>query len=40
MKQRSFDSLSFDAKQKPTRLEKLLSEMARVVPREALLELI
>lgn len=40
MKQRSFASLSFDAKKKPTRREKFLGEMDKVVPWQALLELI
>jgi hypothetical protein len=40
MKQRSFASLSFDAKKKPTRREKFLGEMDKVVPWEALLALI
>ena len=32
MKQRTFASLSFDSKKKPTRREKFLAEMDRVVP--------
>jgi IS5 family transposase len=40
MKQRSFASLSFDSKKKPTRREKFLAEMDRVVPWAALLALI
>lgn len=32
MKQRSFASLSFDAKKRPTRREKFLGEMDKVVP--------
>jgi IS5 family transposase len=40
MKQRSFASLSFDVKKKPTRREKFLGEMDKVVPWEALLSLI
>lgn len=40
MKQRSFASLSFDAKKKPTRREKFLGEMEAVVPWAELLALI
>jgi hypothetical protein len=40
MKQGSSASLSFDAKKKPTRREKFLGEMDKVVPWEALLALI
>jgi len=40
MKQRTFASLSFDSKKKPTRREKFLAEMDRVVPWAALLALI
>ncbi|EIL87726.1 ISMca7, transposase [Rhodanobacter fulvus Jip2] len=40
MKQRSFASLSFDAKKKPTRREKFLGEMDEVVPWADLLALI
>ena len=40
MKQRSFASLSFDAKKKPTRRKKFLGEMDKVVPWEALLALL
>jgi IS5 family transposase len=40
MKQRSFASLSFDAKKKPTRREKFLGEMDKVVPWTDLLALI
>lgn len=40
MKQRSFASLSFDAKKKPTRREKFLGEMDKVVPWAELLALI
>ena len=40
MKQRSFASLSFDAKKKPTRREKFLGEMEQVVPWSELLALI
>ncbi|EIM03875.1 MULTISPECIES: IS5 family transposase [Rhodanobacter] len=40
MKQRSFASLSFESKKKPTRREKFLGEMDKVVPWEALLALI
>jgi IS5 family transposase len=32
MKQRSFASLSFESKKKPTRRERFLSEMDKVVP--------
>jgi len=37
MKQRSFASLSFESKKKPTRRERFLGEMDKVVPWEALL---
>lgn len=40
MKQRSFASLSFDTQKKPTRREKFLGGMDKVVPWEALLALI
>ncbi|MBB6243711.1 IS5 family transposase [Rhodanobacter sp. MP1X3] len=40
MKQRSFASLSFDAKKKPTRRELFLGEMDKVVPWSELLALI
>jgi IS5 family transposase len=40
MKQRSFASLSFDVKKKPTRREKFLGEMDKVVPWADLLALI
>ncbi|MDQ2925312.1 MAG: IS5 family transposase [Acidobacteriota bacterium] len=40
MKQSTFASLSFDSKKKPTRREKFLGEMERVVPWDALLALI
>ena len=40
MKQRSFASLSFESKKKPTRRERFLGEMDKVVPWEALLALI
>jgi IS5 family transposase len=40
MKQRSFVSLSFDVKKKPTRREKFLGEMDKVVPWTDLLALI
>lgn len=40
MKQRSFASLSFESKKKPTRREKFLGEMDKVVRWEALLALI
>lgn len=40
MKQRSFASLSFESKKKPTRREKFLGEMDKVVPWDALLALI
>jgi len=40
MKQRSFASLSFESKKKPTRREKFLGEMDKVVPWTALLALI
>ncbi len=40
MKQRSFASLSFDAKKKPARREKFLGEMDKVVPWTDLLALI
>jgi IS5 family transposase len=40
MKQRSFASLSFEAKKKPTRREGFLAKMERVVPWPALLALI
>lgn len=40
MKQRSFASLSFDAKKKPTRREKFLGEMDKVVPWADLLALV
>ena len=40
MKQRSFASLSFESKKKPTRRERFLGEMDKVVPWAALLALI
>lgn len=40
MKQRSFAFLSFESKKKPTRREKFLGEMDKVVPWDALLALI
>jgi IS5 family transposase len=40
MKQRSFASLSFESKKKPTRRERFLGEMDKVVPWEVLLTLI
>lgn len=40
MKQRSFASLSFDAKKKPTHREKFFGEMEKVVPRSDLLALV
>jgi transposase, IS5 family len=40
MKQRSFASLSFESKKKPTRRERFLGEMDKVVPGAALLALI
>lgn len=40
MKQRSFASLNFDARKKPTRREKFLGEMDQVVPWADLLALI
>ncbi len=40
MKQRSFASLSFESKKKPTRRERFLGEMDKVVPWEVLLVLI
>ena len=40
MKQSTFASLSFESKKKPTRREKFLAEMERVVPWTALLALI
>jgi IS5 family transposase len=40
MKQRSFASMSFESKKKPTRREKFLGEMDKVVPWDALLALI
>lgn len=40
MKQASFASLTYDAKKKPTRREKFLSEMEKAVPWEALLSVI
>ena len=40
MKQRPFASLSFESKKKPTRCERFLGEMEKVVPWAALLALI
>ena len=40
MKQRSFASLNFESKKKPTRRERFLGEMEKVVPWEALLALL
>lgn len=40
MKQRSFASLSFDAKKKPARREKFFGEMDKVMTWKALLALI
>ena len=40
MKQRSFASLSFESKKEPTRRERFLGKMDKVVPWEALLALI
>jgi transposase, IS5 family len=40
MKQRSFASLSFESKKKPTRRERFLGEMDKVVPWTALLALV
>jgi transposase, IS5 family len=40
MKRRPFASLSFESKKKPTRRERFLGEMDKVVPWEALLALI
>lgn len=40
MKQSSFASLSFDVKKKPTRREKFLGEMDKVVPSADLLAVI
>jgi IS5 family transposase len=40
MKQRSFASLSFESKKKPTRRERFLGEMDKVVTWAALLALI
>jgi transposase, IS5 family len=40
MKQRTFASLSFEAKKKPTRRERFLTEMEQVVPWDALLALV
>lgn len=40
MRQRSFAPLSFELKKRPTRRERFLGEMDKVVPSEALLALI